>query len=134
MIFIHLIFLIFKRIFHNWYISYWFTSYILYFSDLIFIHVVMVIGHVFCFKNHKYYNSYLKWSYSHFLLLIFISLVRENSGDSGKLINCDKGLFIGWIIRSKISKLCKKLKLQVKSDNIPVINSYTITLTAILTT
>ena len=55
----------------------------------------MVIGHVFCFKNHKNYNSYLKLSYSHFLLLIFISLVRENSGDSGKLINCDKGLFIG---------------------------------------
>ena len=53
-------------------------------------------------------------------------LVRANSGDSGILIYCDKDSFIGWIISREISNMGKKLKVQVKSDHMPVINSYTI--------
>ena len=53
-------------------------------------------------------------------------LVRANSGDSDILINYDKDLFVGWIISREISTFGKKLNLQVKSDHIAVIDSYTI--------
>ena len=59
------------------------------------IHVIIVIGRVFCFKNHENHNSKLKLSYSPFLLFNFISLVRGNSGDSGIPTNFDKDLFTG---------------------------------------
>ena len=35
------------------------------------VHVIIVIGRVFCFKNHKNYNSLLKLSFSHLGLKFF---------------------------------------------------------------
>ena len=42
------------------------------------------------------------------------------------MINCDKDSFICWIISREISKLGKKLNVQIKFDHMPVIDSYTI--------
>ena len=60
---------------------------------------------------------------SYFLLFIFISLVRVNGGDSDMLIYCHKNSFIDQITSREIGKLGKKLKLPVKSDHMPVIDS-----------
>ena len=78
----------------------------------------------FVLRIIKIFNSLLKLSYSYFLSFIIISLVRANSEDPGVLIYCHKDSFIGWTISREISKLGKKLKLQVKSDHMPVTDSY----------
>ena len=78
----------------------------------------------FVLRIIKNFSSQLKLPYSYFLLFIFISLVRASSGDSVILFSSDKDSFIDWIISRKINKL--GIKLQVKSDLMLVINSYTI--------
>ena len=78
----------------------------------------------FVLRIIKNFSSQLKLPYSNFLLFIFISLVKASSGDSVILFSSDKDSFIDWIISRKINKL--GIKLQVKSDLMLVINSYTI--------
>ena len=78
----------------------------------------------FVLRIIKNFSSQLKLPYSYFLLFIFISLVKASSGDSVILFSSDKDSFIDWIISRKINKL--GIKLQVKSDLMLVINSYTI--------